>query len=214
MAVARQTRPDPALVRLSGPPSWHGEEAASAYIIYTHDVHEAMTTTTAIPTRLHGDSCTETRISKGPSAGVSECNRADFNCSQELGPHWALPARSESTVSPACRDELVFFLSRRTAHAGLSGGASVVLTGPRLGGLAALVQSHAHHVAKVWGRWFPPFHTSHGVPRMPTRCDLGSRPLLLRPHGWIWGTRPGCCRTVHLVAALPRFDVRDQPPGH
>lgn len=58
--AARRTRPDPALVR---PRLVLAKEASTDYI---HDVHEAMTTTTTLPTR-----CTviaAPRQFQGPSA--------------------------------------------------------------------------------------------------------------------------------------------------
>lgn len=75
--AARQTRHDPSLVR---PRLGLAKEASTDYI---HDVHEAMTTTTALPA-LHGDSCTET-ISR-PVRGENEATGPTLIAPQVFGP--------------------------------------------------------------------------------------------------------------------------------
>lgn len=102
----------------------------------------------------------ETRF-PGPVRGEDEANRADFNCPPRTPAHRALPrplpacSWVQRVNSPRCAEmnwcSFLFPWGRQTAHAGLSGGATLVPgRAPRWAGWRA-GSGHAHHVARVWG---------------------------------------------------------------
>lgn len=153
-ARGTRPRPDPALMRLR---VQLAPQEASTY--YTHDVHEAMTTTMTLPTFCTVIAAPRQQISRARPRR-ERGNRADFNCSQELGP--TAPANLHvglaSQQSPRAGMNWCFPRNGQPMLACRAGQ----FCDDRAPGWAALLRA-CTSVARC-GEKFPP---SHGVPRYP-----------------------------------------------